>query len=115
MQAHSKKEIEWITNRITLPKTATILDVACGSGRHLKAFVELDYKPHGLDTSPDCIQQAQANCPEIKNQIIETDFLSYAKNSSKEFDLVFIAGASFGYDSSTQERRLCLFRLCRRP
>ncbi len=100
MQAHSKKEVEWLTSKINLPKTATILDVACGSGRHLKAFVELGYRPHGLDTSPDCIRQAHANCAQIKDQIIEVDFLSYASESTNEFELVFIAGASFGYDSS---------------
>ena len=100
MLLHSKKEIEWLTSFLNLSKTSRILDVACGSGRHLKAFVDLGYSHFGLDTSPACIKLAKENCPSVTNQITEIDFLSFSQNNSEKFDLVFIAGASFGYDPS---------------
>lgn len=100
MLAFSKSEIEWLTAELKLSKSAKILDVACGSGRHLKAFVSLGFKPIGLDRSPDCIKLAKKNCPSIAEQIIEDDFLNFVTNKSSDYDLVFIAGASFGYDSS---------------
>lgn len=100
MLAFSKTEIEWLAAELNLSKSAKILDVACGSGRHLKAFVDLGYKPFGLDRSPDCVKLAKQNCPALAERIIEEDFLKFVKDSRLEYDLVFIAGASFGYDSS---------------
>ncbi|MFZ3228972.1 MAG: class I SAM-dependent methyltransferase [Pseudobdellovibrio sp.] len=102
MIAHSKNEIAWLTNKLKLKKESSIMDVACGAGRHLKAFVELGYMPNGIDSSPDCIRLAIKNCPEISNQIKEENFLTNNPNLLIKYDLVFIAGASFGYDPSIQ-------------
>lgn len=100
MLEFSKTEIEWLVSELKFKKSAEILDVACGSGRHLKAFVDLGYRPSGLDRSPDCIKLAKQNCPSIADQIIEDDFLNFVMNKPSNYDLVFIAGASFGYDPS---------------
>ena len=101
MLSFSKSEIEWLVIELNLSKSAKIIDVACGSGRHLKAFIDLGYKPFGLDRSPDCINLAKQNCPTISERVIEDDFLKYiTETPNSEYDLVFIAGASFGYDPS---------------
>lgn len=53
MLLFSKKEIEWLIGFLKLPVDASVVDVACGSGRHLKAFLDLGYCPYGIDASPD--------------------------------------------------------------
>ena len=110
MLAYSKKEIDWLTSYFNLAKQVEIIDVACGPGRHLKAFVELGFNPTGIDASPECIRLAHENCPSIKDKIFEADFLSkdFVPN---EFDLVLIAGISFGYDKSDDINQTLLEKL----
>ncbi|MCZ2496282.1 methyltransferase domain-containing protein [Xylophilus sp. Kf1] len=43
-----------------VPAGATLLDVACGSGRHLRWFAERDVRVTGVDRSPEAVAAAQA-------------------------------------------------------
>jgi ubiquinone/menaquinone biosynthesis C-methylase UbiE len=66
----------------------TILDIGCGTGRHLKLFQEMGLKVTGIDPSPFMLKQA-------KNKIKDSTslFLGIGENlpfEDKEFDLSII-------------------------
>ena len=101
LKAAAEKEIEWLIRHLkNLNKESKILDVACGSGRHLLALVNQGFSPLGIDNSPDCVELAKKNCAKIANNIIEIDFKTFAKSNALYFDLILIVGGSFGYEQT---------------
>src|SRR5579864_7906817 len=46
------------------PGAVTLLDVACGTGRHLQYFFR-SYKSEGLDINDDLLKLAAARCPDV--------------------------------------------------
>lgn len=43
-----------------LPPSATVLDIACGRGRHMKWFSDLGHQVTGIDRSPEALSEASA-------------------------------------------------------
>ena len=41
-----------------IPAGTQVLDVACGSGRHMRWLAQQGYQPFGIDRNPDSLQQA---------------------------------------------------------
>ncbi len=82
-----------ITKFLQIKKGQTILDLACGRGRHSVSLNELGYDVTGVDLSPESILYAKA---------FETDTLHFevhdmCKPYPKKFDAVFNLFTSFGY------------------
>src|SRR5512135_455420 len=46
------------------PGAKTLLDVACGTGRHLE-HLQKYYQVEGLDLSPEMLVIARGRCPEV--------------------------------------------------
>ena len=44
---------------------STVLDVACGAGRHLRYLAALGHRVTGVDRNPEAVAMAQANGPVI--------------------------------------------------
>jgi SAM-dependent methyltransferase len=44
---------------------STVLDVACGAGRHLRYLASLGHRVTGVDRNPEAVAMAQANGPVI--------------------------------------------------
>ena len=53
-----------IVRRVT-PEASSLLDVACGTGRHLE-HLSRDFRVEGLDLSPDMLALARARCPDVR-------------------------------------------------
>ncbi len=83
-----------LTNFLALPHQATLLDNACGQGRHAIYLNKLGYNVIGLDLSEQSIIQAQK---------FENTTLHFAVHDMREiykeneFDAVFNLFTSFGY------------------
>ncbi|MEP2935736.1 MAG: methyltransferase domain-containing protein [Gilvibacter sp.] len=82
-----------LTSFLKLPKGASILDLACGKGRHSRHLHSLGYKVTGADLSKSSIQYAKQ---------FETDGLEFVVHDMctpihKRFDAVFNLFTSFGY------------------
>jgi ubiquinone/menaquinone biosynthesis C-methylase UbiE len=61
----------------SLPKHASILDVGCGTGEHLKRAARLGLKPTGVEPAPGMLEAARENVPEatlIKGVATELPF-----------------------------------------
>lgn len=98
MKTLAQAEIEWLLTKIPLGPNSEILDVACGTGRHLSAFLKAGLNPTGVDYSTSCVQLAKKNNPSISSRIFEDDFFIFSESIQKKFDLVFLAGAIFVFE-----------------
>jgi len=52
-----------IVRRVT-PDAASLLDVACGTGRHVE-YLKRDFRVEGLDFSPEMLAVARGRCPDV--------------------------------------------------
>ncbi|MFI5145423.1 MAG: class I SAM-dependent methyltransferase [Ignavibacteria bacterium] len=103
----AKKLINLLFRNIKLVKGASVLDLACGNGRHSILFARKGYKTTGLDLSAFLIKQA-----EKKRTNEYSRFKSNLKfeikdmrdiNHSGEFDLIVNLFTSFGYFKTVKD------------
>ena len=98
--------IKSLMDLLKLPEASSVLDLACGKGRHSITLNEFGYKVLGVDLSAQSIAHA--------NQFSNPS-LSFAVQDmrepieSKQFDAVFNLFTSFGYFSSKLENE----KVCR--
>ncbi len=88
-----------LTNYLNLPDNATILDLACGKGRHAKFLNEIGYTVTGVDLSENSIAYAK----QFENDTLHFDVHDMRKPYPKQFDAVFNLFTSFGYFENEQD------------
>lgn len=100
--------LQFIHNLITYlaPKLhATMLDIACGKGRHSKALFDAGFDVTGIDLSPASIEAAST---------MQTNGLSFSCHDMREtfkanyFDYAFNFFTSFGYFDTHEEHQLAI-------
>ncbi len=82
-----------LTSFLELEKGETILDLACGKGRHAISLNELGYDVTGVDLSPASIVYAK----NYENETLHFDVHDMCTPYHKRFDAVFNLFTSFGY------------------
>ena len=92
-QKEAQSFMESLTSYINLPADGTILDLACGRGRHSVYLNSIGYKVIGLDLSPHSIKFAR----QFENDTLHFDVHDMSKPYSQQFDAVFNLFTSFGY------------------
>ncbi len=75
-----------------LPSARTLLDVACGTGKHL-ACLRPRYEVEGLDVDPDLLAVARERLPEVP--LHEADMVEF--DLGRPFDVVTCLFSSIGY------------------
>lgn len=88
-----------LTGFLELKKGQTILDLACGKGRHAISLSELGYDVTGVDLSPASILYAK----NYENETLHFDVHDMCKPYHKKFDAVFNLFTSFGYFENEQD------------
>jgi len=88
-----------LTSFLKLKKGQTILDLACGKGRHAISLNELGYDVTGVDLSPASILYAK----NYENETLHFDVHDMCKPYHKKFDAVFNLFTSFGYFENEQD------------
>ena len=78
---------------LNLQKDSTVLDLACGKGRHSIYLNSLGYKVTGADLSPNSIKEASAHANENLQFIVQDMRLPF----SNCYDAIFNLFTSFGY------------------
>lgn len=99
---HSEAElfIRNLFKELSIDKEKTVLDLACGKGRHAIFVNSMGYKTYGADLSISSIEQAKKK--ENKSlRFFQHDMRLPIKNQT--FDLVLNLFTSFGYFDSTSE------------
>ena len=100
----ARAAVRMIRNAIPLHPDGRALDLACGSGRHVRALRKHTWTV-GLDLSMELLSVAHAEsegAPYVRGDMRELPFRDQA------FDLVVNLFTSFGYFSSDGENRLVL-------
>ena len=82
-----------ITHYLNMPENGTILDLACGKGRHSIYLNKLGYQVTGVDLSENSI--AIAN--ESSNESLQFKTHDMREPMNKTYDAVFNLFTSFGY------------------
>lgn len=82
-----------LTNYLNIPEGGTILDLACGKGRHSVYLNSLGYKVTGVDLSENSIADAK----QYENETLHFNVHDMTKPYPKTFDAVFNLFTSFGY------------------
>ncbi len=86
----------------------SVLDLACGPGRHVLGFAEHNLATTGVDLSAYLLNQA-ANLVDQKKlsaNLVHSDLLAYQPN--RKFDLITNLFTSFGYYSTERENQQVL-------
>jgi D-alanine-D-alanine ligase len=101
----TRKEVDLFTDILGLEKNMTILDLACGQGRHSLELARRGFRNlNGLDRSHYLIRKAKNICTseQLTVNFREGDArkLPYPADT---FDVVMILGNSFGYFESTED------------
>jgi len=106
--SHRNKEdadslLKLILANISITPNASILDSACGNGRHSESLSKLGYNVIGFDLSKTLLQIAQKN--KLINNSSVKYFCSDIRNIplNKSFDLILNLFTSFGYFNSDEE------------
>jgi SAM-dependent methyltransferase len=83
----------------------SILDLACGPGRHCLALKKMGYQIDGVDISPYLLEKANqvAKQQSLKINFINEDMLRY--KAEHQYDLIINMFNSFGYHDSQQKNQ----------
>ena len=82
-----------ITHYLNMPENGTILDLACGKGRHSIYLNKLGYNVTGVDLSENSIEIAN----ESSNETLQFKTHDMRETMHETFDAVFNLFTSFGY------------------
>ena len=82
-----------LTNYLELKKNDSILDLACGRGRHAKYLNRIGFDVTGIDLSEESIEYAK----QYENHRLHFEVHNMCMPYPKEFDAVFNLFTSYGY------------------
>jgi SAM-dependent methyltransferase len=96
-QDRSTREVDFLIKELKLGKPMSILDLACGHGRHSNRLAELGYQVIGIDITQDFIDIARKDAHKKKI------FVKYLRQDMRkiqyknEFDRILLLFTAFGY------------------
>ena len=85
--------MDTLTSYLNIPEGGTILDLACGKGRHARYLNKIGYDVTGADLSENSIAFAK----QFENHRLHFEVHDMCKPFHKQFDAVFNLFTSFGY------------------
>ena len=102
-ESEAKRLVDLIEKHVNLIPQSSLLDMACGAGRHAIAFAKKGFKVTAVDLSQRLIEEAKQNALDVKVKInfILSDILEY--QTEFQFDLAVNLFTSFGYFENDYE------------
>lgn len=97
----AKEFVQNLVKFLKLPKGATILDLACGKGRHSVYLNKLGFDVTGVDLSGNSIAYAK----QFENEHLRFRTHCMCKPVGEKFDAVFNLFTSLGYFDDERENR----------
>ena len=105
----AKLFLDHLVQKLALPNTARILDLACGKGRHSLTLAQMGFEVVGADLAPNSISAAQEQAEKlgVKNVEFCVHDMRQAMETSP-FDAVFNLFTSFGYfEALADNHKVC--------
>ena len=101
--AEAERLVGLIEKELNLKSGTSILDMACGAGRHSIAFAKKGFKVTAVDLSQKLLDEAKKNASIAKVNIdfVLSDILEFGSN--QKFDLVVNLFTSIGYFEDDDE------------
>lgn len=105
---HSQAEAQAVARFLDLPPGASILDLACGQGRHAIALARMGYTVTGLDLSPLLLARATTTAAEAGVTVtwVEGDMRDLPWEGA--FDACINLTTAFGYFATDNENEIVL-------
>jgi 2-polyprenyl-3-methyl-5-hydroxy-6-metoxy-1,4-benzoquinol methylase len=102
-QSEAERLVKLISKNIHLNANPSVLDMACGAGRHSIAFAKSGFKVTAVDISQRLISEAKKSANEagVILDFLLSDILEY--ETDKKFDLAVNLFTSVGYFESDEE------------
>ncbi len=97
--AEAKQFMDNLTEYLNMPEGGSILDLACGKGRHSVYLNSLGYDVTGADLSENSIAYAK----KFENDTLRFTVHDMCKPFNKQFDAVFNLFTSFGYFENDED------------
>lgn len=93
----TQMEVDALVRELSLDEACSILDLACGFGRHANALASLGHAVTGVDLTPGFLEIARRKAQEknIPTKFLQADMRQIDFN--QEFDHVLLLFTSFGY------------------
>jgi len=101
-QEQTAQEVEAIKNILKLSSGASILDLACGFGRH-SILLARNYRVTGLDRSLPLLHQAQIEARKQEAQVHWVQGNMEHLDFQGDFDAILCLYSSFGYQTDEDE------------
>ncbi len=103
--AEAKLEVQGLRSRLGLKSGMTVLDAACGVGRHSLELARQGMRVTGVDYSRDYVRRAQASAKRerLKGTAFESGDLRDLWRFHQSFDAVINLYTSFGYYGSAKD------------
>ncbi len=101
------REIQKVLDR-KAPRADTLLDVGCGTGRHL-ALLSSRYEVEGVDINPEMLDVARSRCPQVAFH--EADMADFSLPS--RFDVVTCLFSSIAYVRTEERMRSSILSMRR--
>lgn len=89
----AKRFMDNLTQHLSIQEEETILDLACGKGRHSIYLNSLGYEVTGVDLSKNSIEHAKS----FDNEHLQFEVHDMTKPYHSKFNFVFNLFTSFGY------------------
>lgn len=95
--------IKFLLSKINLPLNASILDLACGSGRHSILLAKQGFNVIGVDLSDRLLSEAvkSARAENLNIKFIKSDIRDF--QTEEKFDCILNLFTSFGYFETDEE------------
>ncbi len=104
-EARLRREIPFLREKLELDwQAGDILEVACGTGRHIKELAKFYTRIIGLDIEKSMIDEAKLNYP--RGNFICVDFMNFS--SSTKFSAIYALGNAVGLIASKYEFQLII-------
>lgn len=106
-EEEAKEQVKFVSQHISIPEGAKVLDLCCGCGRHAVELMRLGYDVIGLDLSAELLDMACARADEcgMDMEFIQCDMREIPYEN--HFDLIVNFFTSFGYfDDDADNQRV---------
>lgn len=102
-ETEAKRLVDLIEKLVNLKVQSSVLDMACGAGRHAIAFAKNGFKVTAVDLSQRLIEEAKKNASDtrVKINFVLSDILEY--ETDLQFDLIVNLFTSIGYFENDDE------------
>lgn len=102
-EAEAEKLVDIIVKNINLEPQSSLLDMACGAGRHAVVFAKMGFNVTAVDLSQRLLSEAKKNAfnAEVIIDFVLSDIMDY--KVIKKFDLAVNLFTSIGYFEDDEE------------